>query len=140
MGHCPREGQEPMSVFKNRDAEARERLGRDAIEAAYAAPDAELVIETGFWKGFTKAAARAWCWNLFQFEPYGFIIPASFATSRQQQELESGLIPENELYAKRARDFVLFGQSPLQYRENRLAMSSPTFCWADVRFVAEKGS
>ena len=129
-----------MSVFKNRDAEARERLGHDAIEAAYAAPDAELVIETGFWKGFTKADARAWSWNLFQFEPYGFIIPTSFATSRQQQELESGLIPENELYAKRARGFVLFGQSPLQYRENRLAMSSPTFCWADVRFVVEKGS
>src|SRR5690606_37641022 len=59
------------------DAEERRRYGWARIEEALSAPDADQVVAEGRWAGFTRGEATAWCWNLFQYEPHGFVHPGS---------------------------------------------------------------
>lgn len=141
MGRSPGEGHGPMSernssVFRNQNAIIRGRIGRDAIAQAYAASDADECITQGDWHGFTRAEAQAWCWNLYQFEPHGFVYPNSVIRMQREEELESGRIPEGGGYAAKARTYVARGITPLQYRDAREALGSPTFCWSDVRYSA----
>lgn len=123
-----------MSAFQNSDPSVRAKLGRDAIAQAYAAADAEQPITAGDWSGLTKAEAAAWCWNFFQYEPYGFVHPAKMIRQRRERELEEGLLPEGTVYAERARSFIGRDITPQQYRAAKEMLEAPTFCWADVRY------
>src|SRR5690606_32668897 len=64
---------------------AWKRKGREAMEAALTAPDADEVITDGSWEGFARGRALAWSWNLHQFEPYGAVHPGSEARHRRQE-------------------------------------------------------
>lgn len=136
MGRRPGEGLAPMSVFMNSDPVAREQSGREAVEAAYADSGSAKLISVGDWVGFNKADAIAWCWNLYQFEPHGFVHPASELRMRREQELESGGIPEGGGYAAKARSYAERSVTPQQYREAREVLGSSTFSWGDVRHGA----
>lgn len=103
-----------MSVFRNTDSIARQRLAREATAAVYARSDAAEEITTGDWAGFTTADATAWCWNLYQYEPHGFVYPASAVRQGREQVLEEGGIPEGGGYAAKARKYIEKGTNKLQ--------------------------
>ncbi|MBC9927853.1 MULTISPECIES: hypothetical protein [unclassified Leucobacter] len=113
----------------NSDPVAREQSGRDKIEAAYAAAGGAELITEGEWAGFAKADAIAWCWNLYQYEPHGFVHPANEIRYRREQELESGGIPEGGGYPAKARQYISRGVTPQQYREAREVLGSRTISW-----------
>lgn len=126
------EGEHDASV--SAEAEERRRLGWERIEAAYAAPDAEDLLTEGGWAGFTRARAIAWCWNLFQYEPRGFVMPNSYVRERAMKELTSGGIPEVFGYPERARELEQRGLTPHEYRRHQEALGKPTFSQADVSY------
>lgn len=115
-------------------ARRREQRGREATASAYAAPDAEELVVEGEWAGFTRARAIAWCWNLYQYEPHGFVPPNSILRERRVRELESGGIPDGFGYADRARELEAGGMTPQQYRVTKEVQRAPTFSDEDVRF------
>lgn len=115
-------------------ARQREQRGRDATASACAAPDADEPVTEGDWAGFTRARAIAWCWNLYQYEPHGFVSPGSMLRAQRVRELEAGGIPDGFGYADRARRYEAAGVTPEQYRRVREALGSPTFSAEDVRF------
>lgn len=105
-----------------------DELGWERIEAAYAAPDADEVIQDGGWSGFTRADATAWCWNLFQFELRGIAHPGSEVRVRASLELKAGGLPEVFGYPQRARELVALGLTPKQYRQHKEALGArPVF-------------
>jgi hypothetical protein len=115
-------------------AHRREQRGRDAMMAALAAPDADDLVTTGEWAGFTRGRAIAWCWNLYQFEPHGFVPPNSIVRQRNVRALESGDIPNGFGYADRARELEAGGTTPAVYRTLKVTQGAPTFSEDDVRF------
>lgn len=115
------------------EAQARSGKGWAEIRAAFAAPDADELVTHGDWIGFSRARAIAWCWNLYQFEPQGFISPGSQLRRQRVRELEAGSIPNGFGYADRARELEAEGLTPQQYRSAREALGSPTFTPADIR-------
>ena len=125
-----------MSLFQNADPADREQHGREAIAAAYATPGNAQLITAGDWRGFTRADAIAWCWNLYQYEPHGFVYPASAMRMRREQQLEAGEIPEGGGYAARARTYSERGVTATKYREAREVVGAATFSWVDVRHMA----
>lgn len=125
-----------MSAFNDPNPNRRQNAAKAAIAAAFAAPDAAELIVGGDWDGFTRADATAWCWNLYQYEPHGFIYPNLVLRMRREEELESGGIPDGGGYAAKARIYVARGITPAQYREAREVVNSPTFSQTDVRYEA----
>jgi hypothetical protein len=117
-------------------AEQRARLGWAALANAPLAPDADEVIADGGWAGFTRAKARQWCWNLFQYEPRGFGLPVSQLSFPEVREWLNGGIPDARGYSERARELEAQGITPYAYRSDKEASGKPTFTAADVRFSA----
>ncbi|GAA3750136.1 hypothetical protein GCM10022239_26820 [Leifsonia bigeumensis] len=96
--------------------------------------DSNEPVTQGDWAGFTRARAIAWCWNLYQYEPHGFVSPGSILREQRTRELEAGGIPNGFGYADRARQFEASGVSPERYRAARETLGSPIFSAADIRF------
>ncbi|MCC6376559.1 MAG: hypothetical protein IT191_06025 [Microbacteriaceae bacterium] len=119
-------------------ARAREQRGREATASAYAATDADEIIAEGDWVGFTRANAIAWCWNLYQYEPHGFVLPNSILREQRVRKLESGGIPDGFGYADRARELEAAGTTAKEYRTMKEAQGAPTFSADDVRFSSRK--
>lgn len=122
-----------------RAAVADESLNRRArgwamVRGALAASDAEVPINIGDWTGFTRGRAIAWCWNLYQFEPHGFVHPGSQLRAERIAELEAGPIPDGFGYAGRATQLESAGMTPETYRQAMDALDKPTFDPGDVRF------
>lgn len=117
----------------SKSAQERSRQGRVAMEAALNAPDSDAVVAVGDWEGFPRGRARAWCWNLYQYEPAGFVMPASILRAKRIKELEAGGLPDGFEYAHRARELEARGVTPLEYRNAREALGSPTFSPDDVK-------
>ncbi|WP_053352399.1 hypothetical protein [Leucobacter musarum] len=103
------------------------------VAGAAASIDAELRITDGPWEGFTRGRAIAWCWNLFQYEPHGFVHPGSEVRVRAWLQLEAGGLPAVFGYPARARELEGNGVTPTSYRELRKALGSRTFSPGDVR-------
>ena len=70
--------------------EARRTSEVAEFESALEGPDAHERVEEGRWGGFTRGEAAAWCWNLFQYEPHGFVHPGSEVRARALAELRGG--------------------------------------------------
>ena len=98
--------------------------GRRLVESALTAPDSDELIEEGRWAGFTRGRAIAWSWNLFQYEPTGFVHPNSEVRFIALKKLENGGIPAVFGYPERAREHEARGLTPLQYREYRDALGT----------------
>lgn len=108
-------------------AAERLRLGAQKLDEAYAAADAEVVVSEGAWVGFTRADATAWCWNLFQFEPHGFVHPGSQVRAEALALLVRGGLPEVFGYPVRARVHTEAGLTPRSYRAHQVALGASTF-------------
>lgn len=106
--------------------------GWAAIRAAREAPDADVIIRSGSWEGFTRADAKAWLWNFIQYEPYQ--LGGVFKTLRRQRErdVEAGQIPNSPTYASRARGLVDIGTTPEAYRRAQEAIGREPFSEQDV--------
>lgn len=107
-------------------------LGWSHIRAARAAADAEDILVDGEWEGFTRSDAIAWCWNLFQYEPHGFISPGNIVRHRALDELKAGSVPSVFGYARRARELKLSGATPESYRMAKEAIGARLFDPGDV--------
>ena len=109
------------------------RIAADAdFETAYELHDGDAGLEHGRWIGFTNAEAAAWCWNLFQYEPRGFVPPGSMLRTIALAQLRAGGLPEVFDYPERARALAASGMSPRAYRHYREALGSPVFDPEDV--------
>jgi hypothetical protein len=115
------------------DADTRSRLGWFALESAGDAPDAGIVIQDGGWAGFTRARARQWCWNLFQYEPQGYSKPLRTISLPGVKEWLGGGVPDVRGYAARARELEAEGVTPEEYRRAKEADGKVTFTRRDVR-------
>lgn len=113
-------------------AAERERFGWERVEEALNTADAQLQITEGRWAGFTKGEARAWCWNLMQYEPKGFAMPGMYTRRGAVKELAAGGLPEVFHHPERARELANQGLDPREYRRRQEAANAPTFCEADV--------
>lgn len=120
-------------------ARERSRKGREQVEAALSDPALAVPIEEGRWAGFTQGEAIAWCWNLFQYEPRGFIAPGSQLRMEATRRLEAGEIPEVFRYPERARELADQGITPKEYRRFKEATGAKTFTQADVTFGGGSG-
>ena len=80
------------------------------------------------------AKPTAWCWNLYQFEPHGFLRPAAQLRAEGIAQLEAGLIPDGFGYARPAKQLEAAGMTPETYRQAMDALGKPTFTPGDVRF------
>ena len=110
---------------KDEDAVNEEVARGDVLVAeALSADDADTVVEEGSWAGFTRGEATAWCWNLFQYEPHGFVHPGSEVRAIALRELREGGLPEVFGYPARARELVAAGATPLSYREAKRLTAS----------------
>ena len=114
-------------------AEERRRLGWAKVEEALNAPDADQVIAEGRWAGLRRGEATAWCWNLLQYEPHGFVHPGSQVSHEAMQKLQAGGLPEVFGYPERARELAARGLTPREYRRHKEALGANTFTQADVR-------
>lgn len=115
------------------DAEERRRLGWARVEEAPTRRDADQVVVEGRWAGLTRGEATAWCWNLFQYEPHGFVHPGSQVRHEAMRKLQAGGLPEAFGYPERARELVSRGLTPREYRRHKEALGTNTFTDADVR-------
>lgn len=106
---------------------ARRARGWMRIDAAYAAPDADDVIERGVWKGFTHAQAHAWLWNFVQYVPERGGLRYGRDRREAQQLLEEGKTPELEELAQLARDLEAEGSTPRLYRQAMERLGRDTF-------------
>lgn len=113
-------------------AERRRQLGWEKVEAAYASSDADEPVTEGRWAGFSRADATAWCWNLFQYEPHGFVHPGTEVRYRAMTQLESGGLPEVFGYPERALALQALGLTPKIYRQHKEVLGAVTFTGADV--------
>lgn len=120
--------QAPIEV----DADTRSRLGWLALESAERAPDAGVVIDEGGWAGFTRARARQWCWNLFQYEPRGFSLPVRTIALPGVKEWLGGGVPDVRGYGDRARALEAEGVTPEAYRHGKEAEGKITFTRRDA--------
>lgn len=107
-----------------RDAEEQRRIGWEKIEGSLAGSDADDRISIGRWAGISRGEAIAWCWNLFQYEPHGFVHPGTEVRARALNSLRAGDIPEVFGYPERARELKARGVLPREYRRYREALGS----------------
>ena len=119
-----------------RERARAERRAADVaeFEAAFALPDGDVVVRQGRWAGFTRSEATAWCWNLFQYEPHGWVPPGIQVRAEALVKLRAGILPEVFGYPERAQELAAKGITARQYREHREALGSPMFDPADVRY------
>lgn len=101
--------EEKAECQRGADAEERRRSGWARIEEALSAANADQVVVEGRWAGLTRGEATAWCWNLFQYEPHGFVHPGSQVRHEAMQKLQAGGLPEVFGYPERARELVSAG-------------------------------
>lgn len=120
---------------RKREHEAAERRAADvaAFETSFTLPNAGVTVDEGRWAGFTRGEATAWCWNLFQYEPHGFVHPGSQVRAEALAKLRAGSLPEVFGYPERARMLAESGMTPRQYREHREALGSRAFDHAEIR-------
>lgn len=114
-------------------ADERRRYSWERVRAALSAPDASVLITDGPWAGFTRGRAAAWCWNLFQYEPHGFVSPGAPVRAEALRALEAGGLPTAFGYPARAAELERGGLTPESYREAQEALGKPTFSPDDVR-------
>ena len=81
----------------------------------------------------TRGEAAAWCWNLFQYEPHGFVHPGSQLRAEALTQLRAGGLPEVFGYPERASELAGRGITARQYRQHREELGSRNFDPADVR-------
>lgn len=124
-----------QSAEHRREIAAAARRASDVaeFESAFELPGAGAMVEQGRWAGFTRGEAAAWCWNLFQYEPHGFVHPGSQMRAEALAELRAGGLPEVFRYPERAKELVEKGGTPRQYRQHREQLGSRMFDPADVR-------
>lgn len=103
------------------------------FESAFTMPDAKEPILTGKWCGFTRGEATAWCHNLFQYEPRGFVHPGSEVRVRAITALRDGHLPEVFGYPERAQELRRAGLTPRSYREFKQALGAKVFDPSQVR-------
>ncbi|MGL3148963.1 hypothetical protein ACSS7Z_01255 [Microbacterium sp. A82] len=120
------------TVAVQNEAHQRGERGWVHVRRALSASDADVPVERGDWAGFTRGHAIAWCWNLYQYEPRGFVHPASQLRAERTSELEAGMIPDGFGYAQRAADLEAAGFTPETYRRAQEALGKSTFSPADV--------
>ncbi|MGF3055538.1 hypothetical protein [Microbacterium sp. YY-01] len=118
---------------ESRPADER-AAGWKLVEEALSAPDATDVVPDGPWAGFTRGDAQAWCWNLFHYEPTGFVHPNSQVRAEALQELRAGSLPAVFGYPQRARELVSFGLTPRSYREQVEQPHAPDFKRPALKF------
>lgn len=94
------------------------------FEAALASADAGVLVTEGRWAGFTVGEARAWCFNLFEFEAVGAAQPKVQLRFESLAKLRAGELPEVFGYPERARQLHDTGLSPREYRRIREALSA----------------
>lgn len=102
----------------------RRRENTAESEAALASADADDAVVEGRWAGFTFGEARAWCFNLFEFEPMGAAHPKVQLRVESLAKLRAGELPEVFGYPERARQLRDRGLSPREYRRMREALST----------------
>lgn len=132
MGRAPQKGAPLMPNTPAPDQHEAALLARGAtaqadFEAAFTLPDADKPIVAGRWAGFTRGEATAWCHNLFQFEPHGFVHPGSEVRVRALLALRAGQLSEVFGYPERARALRDSGLTPRSYREHRVALGARIF-------------
>ena len=128
------EAETPEAALCEQRAAAQRRAAHLAeFESAFTRADAQAEVTHGRWAGFTRGEAAAWCWNLFQYEPHGFVHPGSEVRARALAELRAGGVPEVFGYPERARELVNRGVTPREYRRHRKALGSPMFDPHDIR-------
>lgn len=110
----------------------RRAVAQADFEAAFTLSGADEPIIDGRWAGFTRGEATAWCHNLFQFEPHGFVHPGSELRHRALTGLRDGQLPEVFGYPERARELRDSGQTPRSYRVHREALGARTFDLSEV--------
>lgn len=98
------------------DPELRRIRGLRNVQEALTAVDADEPVMSGSWVGFARGRALAWCWNLYQYEPHGFISPGSQLRMKNIALLKRGELPDGFGYAERARELELSGVDPEHYR------------------------
>ncbi|MBC9944441.1 hypothetical protein ICL81_07955 [Leucobacter sp. cx-328] len=122
-----REQRRELAAIERREADLAE------FEGAFDQPNAGDVVERGRWSGITRGEATAWCWNLFQYEPHGFVHPGSQVREEALATLRSGGLPEVFGYPERARELIEKGMTARCYRQLREELGSPMFDPAGVR-------
>lgn len=122
-----------VEVRKQRAKAQRLAENEAAFEAAFTLPDADALVSQGRWAGFTRGEAIAWCWNLFEFEPRGFVHPGSQVRMEAMQQLRDGGLPEVFGYPERARQLADTGMSARAYRRHHDALGTRKFDESDVR-------
>lgn len=110
-------------------ADERARVRGASVDAAFHAAlesdDAGILLDTGDWAGFTRGRAIGWCWNLYQYEPQGLVMPGLQLRMQRLAELRGGGIPDGFGYAERARTLETNGLTPPAYREAQRALGAP---------------
>lgn len=106
---------------------ARRAHGWAQIEAAYEAPDADVVVVGGVWEGFTHARARAWLWNFVQYIPRAGGLRYTADRERAQEILEEGNLLDLEGFAELARELEADGSNPHAYRRAMETLGRDTF-------------
>ncbi|WP_105565352.1 hypothetical protein [Microbacterium halophytorum] len=115
-----------------RASEERRAHGWARVRAALSSPDAGERIERGPWAGFTRGRTVAWSWNLFQYEPHGFVHPGSQARHESLAALENGELRDVFGYPARAAALERSGLTPEGYRSAQEALGKRIFDPADV--------
>lgn len=113
----------------------RHAIATAEFDSAFSLADGDVLVESGRWVGFTHNEAAAWCWNLFQYEPTGFVHPNSEVRTKALRELRLGGLPAVFGYPERARRYADAGLTAREYRNHREAINSPIFHPSDVRFT-----
>ncbi|WP_427869021.1 hypothetical protein [Leucobacter luti] len=121
------EQQRELAAIERREADLAE------FEAAFDQPNAGDVVEHGRWSGMTLGEATAWCWNLFQYEPHGFVHPGSQVRAEALATIRSGGLPEVFGYPERVRELTEKGMTARRYRQLREELGSPLFDPAESR-------
>lgn len=111
----------------------RRAVAQADFEGAFTLPGADEPIVDGGWAGFTRSEAIAWCHNLFQYEPHGFVHPGSEVRARALTALREGQLPEAFGYPERARQLRDSGLTPRSYRVHRESLGARTFDPSEVR-------
>lgn len=140
MGRCPREGVIPMSMIitpkrpnERPSDEEIAQLAEARFLRCFADERSEELINEGPWAGFTRGEALAWCRNLLDYEPQGFILPKSAVRQWACTEVAAGRVPHVFGYAERAQQLASRGMSAREYRVLRQFADDPIFHPADVK-------
>ena len=76
------DAEEASAARRQQETDARRASDLAVFESAAERPDRDERVNEGRWEGFTRGEAAAWCWNLFQYEPHGFVHPSSEVRAR----------------------------------------------------------